>query len=90
MRYSLETLVRRAAKRRALAAELATAARPRRLTHTDGRRLLVSPDLEAPGQWRVTSFDRQGEPWGHTCHRDAEAAFDDALTWGAFSLEPTP
>lgn len=65
--------------RRAEAQRLADAGRPMKFEGSRGERLLVSLDLDAPGEWRVTYFDVSGIPTGHYTTRTAYEAFFSAL-----------
>lgn len=69
------------AQRKSDAAAIADAPGAAKLAHRDGRKALVSPDLEKPGTWRVTRLDDQG-PVGHTEHESKEAAAEEALRAG--------
>lgn len=68
----------KSAARKALAETLSATEMSVRLTHTDGRKALVSPDLENPGGWRFTRIDDQG-PAGHTEHATKYEAVLEAL-----------
>ena len=83
MSESLRELMAAASAVRREARLLAEAGRPRRFIMRCGRGQLVSPDLDAPGEWRVTSFDAEGQPWGHYCTRTAYDAFREVLAGGA-------
>lgn len=64
--------------RKALAADLASAGRPVRMSKADGRYALASEDVSAPGGYRLTRFDENG-PVGHTEHATLQEAIDEGL-----------
>jgi hypothetical protein len=80
---TLQELLARGSAIRRQARALAEAGKPVRFIGRNGRAQLVSPDLDTPGEWRVTSFDGDGQPWGHYCTRAAYDAFREVLTGGA-------
>jgi hypothetical protein len=51
------------------------------------RSVLVSPDLETVGKWRMTYFDEDG-PSGHVEFPTAKAAFREALDQGFNDPKP--
>ena len=56
----------------------------------EGGRALISQDPSKPGRWRVTRFDKHGEPFGHTEAKDEAAAFKEARFIGVAFPEDTP
>lgn len=67
--------------RKETARQLAEAG-PQRLQNTEGKTALAGPDPSKPGAFRVTWFDREGEPWGHVEHKTLASAIDEALSEG--------
>ncbi len=45
----------------------------------DGKQVAVTPDLNKPGIWRVTSIDKDGEPMGHAEHANYHDAVKSAV-----------
>lgn len=55
----------------------------------EGGRALISLDPSKPGRWRVTRFDKLGEPFGHSEAKDEAAAFKEARFIGVAFPEDT-
>lgn len=46
---------------------------------SDGRNLSLTPSAQNPGQWQLTRFDRNGEPWSDSQYTKKTAAIDDFI-----------
>jgi hypothetical protein len=78
----------KSAARNALTAKLEAMPGGLRMLTEDGRKLVISPDLDRSGEWRTTYCDERG-PSGHVTYNTKADAIRDALLYGFKAQEVT-
>jgi hypothetical protein len=86
MAESLTELMAQASATRRLARAYEAAGKPARFMGSHGMAYLVSLDTETPGAWRVTYFQRDGQPSGHWIAPSCYDAFREVLAGGAVEI----